>query len=418
MRVLLIAAIFPPENAISAVRVESFVRSLAAAGHSVRVVTRVPPGEECPDIEHSDDEVVIGRTIDPLARFEKYVKPRVRSGEVRRGQQLRNSRLFSVAKRWALSALLFPDRFAPWAWRTRKELNKIEPKPDVVLVSAPPMSGVLLARAAARKFKCPYVVDYRDLLAFGPYHESGVLRQKLEQHAERLAVGRARALVTVSDPLADDLRRVHRKPVTVVMNGFNSHEVSLDSGISVSSGPLLLRYCGEVYRDKRDPAPLFEALTMLPKHVDVRVEFYGNSGGLIQDSVLAHGLEDQVAILPRVPRNESLRLQHQADLLLMLMWNSPNEVGVYSGKLFEYLSARRPILMLGYEQGVAAQLIRERRAGITSNDPATIARALTDWMRVKREGGIPALPPEVHAGLSREVQNERLVGLLADMVSQ
>jgi hypothetical protein len=42
------------------------------------------------------------------------------------------------------------------------------------------------------------------------------------------------------------------------------------------------------------------------------------------------------------------------DVLLLLLWNDPRERGVYTGKLFEYLGARRPILGIGPADNVAA----------------------------------------------------------------
>ncbi len=93
--------------------------------------------------------------------------------------------------------------------------------------------------------------------------------------------------------------------------------------------------------------------------LDVKVRFYGTNVYLLQELAQREGVLDKVEFYPRVSHAESLRIQVSSDVLLQLMWNDPSEVGTYTGKLYEYIGARRPILMLGYEHGVAADLIRE-----------------------------------------------------------
>jgi hypothetical protein len=100
------------------------------------------------------------------------------------------------------------------------------------------------------------------------------------------------------------------------------------------------------------------------------------------------------------------------------MWNNAGEAGVYSGKLFEYLFARRPILMLGWPHGVAAELIRSRNAGLVLNDPGAIAAQLRMWVAQQAgPGGIPPLPESVHRGLTREEQNSRYAEIIQGVVA-
>ncbi len=81
------------------------------------------------------------------------------------------------------------------------------------------------------------------------------------------------------------------------------------------------------------------------------------------------GITDFVETVPPVSYAESLRIQRNADVLLLLQWNNPREQGNVPAKVFEYLASMRPILGIGYEQGVPAGLIRERGAGLYSSRP-------------------------------------------------
>jgi hypothetical protein len=54
-------------------------------------------------------------------------------------------------------------------------------------------------------------------------------------------------------------------------------------------------------------------------------------------------------------------------LLLLLVNNTPNSKGILTGKLFEYLSVKTPILGIGPIDGDAAIVLNEAKAGIMFN---------------------------------------------------
>src|SRR3546814_18320908 len=78
-----------------------------------------------------------------------------------------------------------------------------------------------------------------------------------------------------------------------------------------------------------------------------------------------------------------------------MQMDSPLEQGNVPGKFLEYLGARRPILVLGWDQGVPATIVKQRSAGAATTDPEAIARQLRAWLAVKeREGCLPDLRSE------------------------
>lgn len=103
-----------------------------------------------------------------------------------------------------------------------------------------------------------------------------------------------------------------------------------------------------------------------------------------------------------VPYEKALRLQQEADILLLLLWDDPRERGVFTGKIFEYAGAGRPVLSVGAEDGVAASLIRERNLGVSATTVDRIAAALTAWPDESEATGRVSGPSiEARAGLSR-----------------
>ncbi len=60
----------------------------------------------------------------------------------------------------------------------------------------------------------------------------------------------------------------------------------------------------------------------------------------------------------------------------LLLWNDANQKGVYTGKVFEYLGVRRPILAIGDAISTAGELIGERNAGLAPHSPIEIKAQL------------------------------------------
>jgi hypothetical protein len=279
-------------------------------------------------------------------------------------------------------------------------------KPDVVFASAPPFTALMIGRRLARQAGVPWIAEYRDRFLEDPYsHRSWFARRRdawLENHWLRGVAG----LVTVSEPWAEEYRARLGLPVATVFNGFDPDDFPAEYPRRATD-PAVLRivYTGVLYTDRRDPSPLFAALARMPERDAVRVEFYGADPASLRAMAERHGVVDHVGINGRVPYVESIDVQMNADVLLLLQWNDPLERGNVPGKLFEYLGARRPVLGLGVEDGVPARILRERDAGVVVNDPAAIARHLRAWIAEKRDKGcIPLLPMAARDGLARDEQ--------------
>jgi hypothetical protein len=75
-------------------------------------------------------------------------------------------------------------------------------------------------------------------------------------------------------------------------------------------------------------------------------------------------------------RTRTLRLQRAADSLLVVTEGASRR-SVATGKLFEYLAAKKPILVLG-DETEAARIVNETGAGFATSaiDPVQIAAAL------------------------------------------
>jgi hypothetical protein len=151
------------------------------------------------------------------------------------------------------------------------------------------------------------------------------------------------------------------------------------------------------------------------------VEFYGRYLGNVGELSAQCGVDHLVSINGQVRFKDSLRAQQEADALVLFLWTDPKERrverGVYTGKLFEYVGAGRPILAVGRMRTVASDLIVERGLGVVCETATQVAMQLRTWLTEKRTtGSVSAPPPEAAAGLTREAQARKIERFLTDLV--
>jgi len=428
MKVLIVSFAFPPANLIGAVRVGKLARYLDRRGHDVRVLTTDIVEDRSLPLEISRERVVYtdyrerrhrlgqiarllrGRTSPPTGGLPEHPLPR---GPERA--------LWQTLRRHYLALIHIPDMRADWvrtAIPAGRQLIE-EAKPEIIFASAPPNTGLIVASRLARAYNLPWVADFRDLWVDNPYYDEPGWRKRVDAVLEWQVLRRAAGLVTVSPISAEQLRRRHGKAAAVVYNGYAEEDFPPLAPRTEPGEVLTIRYMGSIYRGFRDPSALFAAIVLLPDHLRtlINVEFFSDAGDAILAAAAAHGVESTVAIKPRIPYQQALERQMEADILLLLQSSDRRDEGNLPAKLFEYLYARRPILFIGYERGIAARLVRERSAGLVSNSPTEIRDQLERWFEDKRAGRLECLDRSVSLGLSRDEQYAKLERVLESLLA-
>ena len=274
----------------------------------------------------------------------------------------------------------YPDSekgWKPFAVKAGYELLQKEDV-DAMISSSSPVTTHIIAKELKRKYKIPWVADFRDLWTQNHNYPYSPLRRLFEKRLEVKTLSTADALVTVSQLWAKELGMLHKTEVYTITNGFDPDKTSNEKANLTSK--FTITYTGQIY-GKQDPSKLLFALKDLisrgaidPKDVEVR--FYGP-----EDESLAKKIEKcQLSAIVRqygtVPREISFEKQRESQLLLLLKWEDPRERGWYSGKIFEYLAAKRPILATGGTDDVVKELLNETSAGIDAQTVEDVKSAL------------------------------------------
>ena len=442
MKVLFIAWYFPPSNTIAAVRLGKLAKFLTKAAHDVRVLSpRDAPYAPTLPVEIPEDRILRTDWTD-INAFPSRVKAGLTglwksssanqakppAASPARKSPPKDSTYYGgrLSKLYQL-LFNFPDARIGWLPAARRRALRLiaDWRPDAIFATAPPFTSLLIGYQLSKASGIPLIVEFRDRWSDDPYYPPPWWRRRLERWMEGRIVRQAVALTTVSEPWADAYRVRYGKPVMVIYNGYDPADQPPGAETGAPGGwperdQLRIIHTGGIYRGRRDPSPLFDAIS---RHEDlrrrVRVVFYGLATDYVPALARNYGVEDCIEIHARVEHAESVRQQRLSDVLLLMQMDSPLEQGNVPGKFFEYLGARRPILILGWDQGVPATIVRQRGAGAATTDPEAIARQLRAWLATKeREGCLPDLSEEVCAGFTHEEQAARLETFLQDVVAQ
>ncbi|MET9298917.1 glycosyltransferase [Micromonospora aurantiaca] len=418
-RLLIVSYHFPPAETVGARRPAALAAYAARQGWDVRVLTAVGTDQGAAPVPVPEDRLIRIAPAPRLPRPGGSGRGSAAGGPAPVSSRLGRTR--AGARRLLVRAgteLLLPDPQLNWIRPPVREFDRFAAgwRPDVILVSGPPFSGFVVAATLARRFRVPWVADYRDLWSVGNDHWVRTpLRRAVDERLERRVLRTVAACVTISEPLAETIRRTFGVRTHVVMNGIDRRPApAAPAGVEVPSGTLTLAHTGYIYPGKRDPGPLLDAIALLgPDAAKVHVIFAGEDHGIVRAAAERAGVTDSVTLLGQVSPEKSWRIQADADALVLLMWNDPRDAGTMTGKIFDYLQARRPVLLLGFADGVAARLLRDRGAGVVANDPAAIAARLREWLAAKdRTGRVPAVPATALDGLFREDQLGRYLDIL------
>jgi glycosyltransferase involved in cell wall biosynthesis len=380
--ILLVAQFSPPSFVVAARRVSGMTRHLAQLGYQVTVLTSQVSGSG-----PIDGAAKVIRTPDMLASSLNWR----RNAATPAGKAAATNRPPS-----RLESIIVPDvavvSWLPFALAAARRLTR--DSPDCVITTSPPQSAHLAGLPLARS-GIPWVAEFRDGWRFEPARHDWptVAQRALDDRLERLVARRADVLVAVTAPIADDLERRYGRKVELITNGFDPDDVDAvgdgqPAGL-LNPDRLSIVHTGSMGFTGATARPLVEALLRIREEApDVAARLEVVFAGLLStDEAELLGTRDLAGIVRCVgslDRPSALRLQRAADLLLVVTEGSRRR-SVATGKLFEYLTAGRPILVLGEDTEAARIVAATGRGAATSADDsraisAAIRRAVEeDW---------------------------------------
>ena len=242
---------------------------------------------------------------------------------------------------------------------------------DVIISTGPPHSMHLIAEKLHQKNTVKWLADFRDpwsdLYYNTDFNQLAFAKNKNKRLEERI-LRNSDCILTVSNSLKEELEKTAKK-VEVITNGFDdefsaSNNVILDTKFSISYIGLLPK--------QSNPKLLFKVLKGICKESeifkkDLKLNFIGDISEEVKVEILANKLDKNTDFVGYVSHQEAIAYQNKSQVLLLLIPNVKNNEGILTGKLFEYLKAKRPILAIGPEKGDLATILQETNSGVIVN---------------------------------------------------
>lgn len=239
---------------------------------------------------------------------------------------------------------------------------------DVIISTGPPHSMHLIAEKLHQKNDVKWLADFRDpwsdIYYNKDFKEFSFVKNR-NKKLEKSVLKKADCVLTVSNALKKEFSKYANR-VEVVTNGFDDDflepsKVLLDEKFTISYIGLLPK--------QSNPENLFRVLQVLcSQHKDfekdLQLNFIGDISDVVKTAVCNNKLKENTRFIDYVDHTKAIEYQQKAQVLLLLIPNVKKCKGILTGKLFEYLSAKRPILAIGPEDGDLADVIEDTNAGI------------------------------------------------------
>ena len=374
----MIAYQYPPVPSVGGNRWLAMLKYLRRRGHEVHLLTTSAFGRLPDDAEqgiYRSGDLTGARWLRALTRRPALPEPGAPPGVDKPPQAF-------------ITHVLVPDHnvatWVPFATATARRLISQNGYDCVITTSA--YESTHLVGLGLGRSRPAWIADFRDGWTFHPWRPPfpTAAQRRLDVALERRVVLAADRTVVVERPVGEDFRQRLGADAAYVPNGWDP---DLAAEASNAVAPVLApREITLVHTGKlsggwgRHPGGLFEALRRVvaddPSVAErLQLVLAGRLDSEERQLIERAGLERVVRHVGVLSRSESMALQRQADVLVLL--TSPTLVWELPGKVFEYFGARRPILALA-QGNEAARVVEETATGwtVAPNDVEAIAARL------------------------------------------
>ena len=335
----------------------------------------------------------------------------------------------SIIKRNIIKWILTVDAEIGWLPFAVKRGFKLirENKFSTMYSTSAPYTDHLVALGLKEHSDLPWVADFRDpWVANFSQQFATRFHKRFCAYLEDRVVRTADRVLVVSEPMKRQF--VERYPgvesdkFVTIPNGFDPDDFKGQTPIKNKNICFRLVYTGNLYGEKQTARPFLQALR---KALDRRLidrekfslTFFGSVGEKTRRLVNNYGLQDVCKIEGRKSHTEVIRMQLGAEALLLIIGSGPGSDVVFTGKIFEYLAAKKMILAL-VPDGAASELVKKAKAGIVvdPDDIGAIEKTLVDCYRKWEHGQLRIEPDEqVIDSYARPLQAQRLAEIFATL---
>ncbi len=278
------------------------------------------------------------------------------------------------------NSLWFPDEKSYWIpgaiFRGLQLLTKQDI--EVIYASGYPWSAFLVGAILSKLKGIPLVLDFRDAWTLNP---RGLWDNHFQRFWENKVLLQASKVIFATklmrEGYIDRYPWIDRRKFITITNGYDSADFRRTEGKEKKNSKRFLITITGTFNDNVPPLDIdqspyyfLKGLTRLLKNhngdiqKNIFIRFVGDFSENNRNFVKRLDLKDVVEITGHVPHGKSIEYQLESDLLLLIISPCPESKSILTGKLFEYIGAKKPIIAL-VPDGEAKDLIIKEGLGVT-----------------------------------------------------
>jgi glycosyltransferase involved in cell wall biosynthesis len=322
---------------------------------------------------------------------------------------------------WIRGNFLIPDPRRFWIKPSIKFLTDyLKKNPvDAVITTGPPHSMHMIGLGLKKKFfTIPWVADFRDPWTNIDFYKDlnlNVISDKIQHSKEKKVVTTADLVMVVSNGMKEEFKTLKPKNIQVIPNGYDDSDiqnvnVALDKEFTIS-------HIGTL-NSARNPQTLWKVLSQICAEdaefkADLQIQLVGKVDFSVLEDIKQSDLTENLQKIDYLSHSEAIATQQSSQVLLLLINNTGNAKGILTGKFYEYLAAKRPILAVGPTDGDAAAVLNETGAGVMVGfkEGKATEQAILDFYNRYKSGNLQFEPNSVEL-FSRRSLTEELSKLL------
>ncbi len=284
-----------------------------------------------------------------------------------------NKGFLSTISRWLRMNCFIPDARKGWipygVIAGRDLLTKENIK--VIFSSGPPHSLHFIAKKLKEESKIPWVADFRDpwtdLFYLEGYNRLKISKAKDVEKEMQILSG-ADLITTVSPSIYNLLMGKNlRNKVEIITNGYDEDDFLGVESKANTKNSLVISYVGSMAKSQI-PESFFMAMCELnKKNIQVKIQFIGNVHPEAVSLIEKMKITNQINSIGYVPHNDAIKYMIASNYLLLVVPNTNNNRGIITGKVFEYLRSKTPIICIAPTDSDVAEIIHETHGGFIFN---------------------------------------------------
>ena len=268
--------------------------------------------------------------------------------------------------RFVRGNFFIPDPRKGWnkyAIAKAKELIE-EHNIEVIITTSPPHSTQLIGLSLKKQFpNIKWIADLRDpwtdIHFYDKFYPTKLARS-IDSKFERQVVENSDITISVSKGIQRTMQnRYPNSEIKVLTNGYDHTDFGEDLFNNKIKNRELI-YTGTLTADY----PLQEIIDLSKSNTDLKFRFIGNHPREFRELVEKDGLADRFTFQKFIPHSEITAEMINAGILLVLVPKVLHNEGLPSGKIYEYIGAKSPILAIGPENSDIEAILTETNSGI------------------------------------------------------